>query len=507
MFYSHIRKINHRMKRKLFCSLFVSIFIALLPTRAEDIHCTGIWVGGVELTSQNNYKVETSGMGLLQSGYAVYNPETKTLHLDQIKINTDGVYNAIELLNNDDITIECFGDCRFITRRAIYKPEGFGGTITLRYADNFESLPTKFLCTCTCSCIETPNDLYIYRIPVELSANCRYNVSPYNIAAIIARNVTVNYSPISLKANIQKAMQLIQGGKLRLINNHMVAPANTTTDSEGYVTFTDTPLEVRTELPVGRIGITIGETNVTADNQEDVRSNILKSGKITFVRSSSTLVLDNVVINDDAQTLDPYHAIIDVTNRSNFKIQLIGDNVIRSMDHRGILLFQSNNETEDAPHYSDVKKTRNTNATNRVTIFGDGTLTMQGKAGITAWQDLFLNNVNITMADSIVGVGKKKSAIEINASEIKTAGIAGFDSFKLTGCTIAAPANATYDENKCEMTVKGNVVITTGTTNIKPQASDLNAKQSGVFSIDGRKLQKDEIKGVVIENGVKKLRR
>ena len=498
------------MKKRAFYSLLLGILLTALPAQADDIHCTGIWVGGVELTSQNDYATRTGSMGILNTGYAKYDPETKTLYLHQLLLNTDGVYNAIELLNDDDITITCYGDCRFVTRRAIYKPRGYKGNITLRYADGWENLTTKFTCTCTCSCIETPNDVYIYKIPVELMANCRFNESPYNIAAIIARNITIDSSPVICRANIQKAVQLVDGGRMQLVSNHISSPSDATTDAEGYVTFPTTSLDVTTQLPDGRLDFYIAETQVTLDNQHDIRSRLLKSGKIVFERTSNTLVLDNVVLDDDAETLDPFENMIEVSNRTNFKIRLIGNNVIRADNHSGIVFYQKSNDGNNNSNIvsNAPRKTRNTNVTNRITIYGDGTLTMEDKTGITTWQDLYINNTTVIVQDSIRGVGKKAPAIEINASHVKTAGISGFDSFKLTDCSIVAPAKAAYDEGERAMNTKGSVEISTGTTGVKSATTAADAsKASPRYTTDGRRLSNNATpKGIYIENGKKKLK-
>ncbi len=495
------------MKRKVFYTLLLCTLLSALPAVAEDIHCTGIWVGGVELTSQNNYSIATGEMGVLKTGYAIYNPETKNLYLNQLLINNDGVYNGIELLNDDDITITIFGDCMFDTRRAIYKPRGYKGNITLRPAENYRDLTTRLVCTSTCTCIETYNDLYIYKLPVELSVNTRYAESPYDVAAIVAHNVTVDNATFRLKANTQKALKLIDDGQLNLIGNHIVMPTGTQTDADGNVTIPGTPLQIQNELSTARINLFVGETQVSADNQGDIRSRLIKSGKMRFERGANTLVLDNVVLSDDAETFDPYTSIIDITDRSNFKIQLIGDNVIRSASHKGITLYQTNNETSSTTP-NTTKKTRSTNLTNRATIFGSGTLTLEGQADITTWQDLYINQATITMADSIHGKGKKAPAIEIKASEIRTAGIDGFDSFKLTDCAIAAPANATYDEKACAMTAKGDVVITANPTGIQNAPTASQAKAKKTYTLDGRRVDNAaRVKGVFIENGKKVARK
>ncbi len=495
------------MKRIVFYTLMLATLLFAMPVQADDIQCTGVWVGGVELTSQNNYTSAAGSQGLLSAGYAVYNPETKNLYLHQLSLNTDGVYNAIELLNDDDITITIFGSCHFNTRRAIYKPRGYKGTITVRLAENYKDLPTKLLCTCTCACIETYADLYIYKAPIDLTANCHYDESPYDIAAIIARNVTVDNAVIKLKANTQKALKLVDNGRLNLIGNHITIPANTQTDADGNVSFADTPMQVATELSAARIDLYIGETQVSAGNQDNIKSRLLKSGSIRFERGTNTLVLDNAVLSDDAETLDPYTSMIDIGDRSNFKIQLVGNNVIRSKSHRGITLFRTNNATETAQRNA-VRKTRSTSLTDRVTIFGKGTLTMEGKADISTWQDLYINQATISMEDSIRGLGKKAPAIEINASEISTAGIKGFDSFNLIDCVIAAPANATYNEKTCEMSALGNVVITTNPTAIHNAPAATPAKATKTYTLDGRRIgNASKAKGIYIENGKKVARR
>ena len=93
------------MKRIVFYTLMLATLLFAMPVQADDIQCTGVWVGGVELTSQNNYTTSAGSVGFDNAGYAVYNPETKNLYLNQLSLNTGGVYNAIELLNDDDITI------------------------------------------------------------------------------------------------------------------------------------------------------------------------------------------------------------------------------------------------------------------------------------------------------------------------------------------------------------------------------------------------------------------
>ena len=77
------------MKRIVFYKLMLATLLFAMPVQADDIHCTGVWVGGVELTSQNNYTSAAGSQGLLSAGYAVYNPETKNLYLHQLSLNTD----------------------------------------------------------------------------------------------------------------------------------------------------------------------------------------------------------------------------------------------------------------------------------------------------------------------------------------------------------------------------------------------------------------------------------
>ena len=133
---------------------------------------------------------------------------------------------------------------------------------------------------------------------------------------------------------------------------------------------------------------------------------------------------------------------------------------------------------------------------------------MEDKTGITTWQDLYINNTTVIVQDSIRGVGKKAPAIEINASHVKTAGISGFDSFKLTDCSIVAPAKAAYDEGERAMNTKGSVEISTGTTGVKSATTAADAsKASPRYTTDGRRLSNNATpKGIYIENGKKKLK-
>ena len=437
----------------------------------------GFKVAGVDVTNDNYLDLtEINGV----SGKVYFDPNTRTLTLDNATIEADG-NNAILNETCDYLTIELIGT------NTIYVTGAAG--INLKEETTIWSNSGGKLSVKSDGCA-----LLFGGCPLEIS-NCWLEAEGlWGIST--NRNVaeevfTIRNSHVEVKGPTGSICDIAD---LKLEGCYIDEPVNAAYDADvksvalNGVTVTD-----KVVIKPDSYGIKIAGVDVTSLNSKDLSVIDGVDGKINYNSETKTLTMEDVTINANVNGINNEGV-------KDLKIEVVGNNAITS-NTACIAISETS------------------------AISGSGTLSLKSNDNC----GLYMYNSSLTVegvklyAEGDYGVagvdGKSGEILTLRNAYVEATGSKGsicdLQNLVLDGCAITQPTGAAFDANVHGVALNGEVVtdkvvIESATNGISDITTDVPAHAKGIYSVTGVKQtqQWNELPaGIYIVDGVKRVKK
>ena len=440
----------------------------------------GFKVAGVDVTSDNYLDLtEINGV----SGKAYFDPNTRTLTLDNATIEVDGC-NAILNETCRNLVIELLGTNTInVTNSAgIYTCESTvilgnsGSTLTLkndRCAVLFEGSPLEIV-----NCwLEVEGDWGI-------SAND-------NVAEEV---LTIRNSHVEATGPTGSICD-IAGLELEgcYIDIPFKAAYNADTKS---VALNGETVTSKVVIEPNSYGIYIADKPVTTLNYKDLTSIYGVSGSASYDPDTKTLTLDNATIERNSTDGT---GIVNKTV-SDFTVKLIGNNTVTA-DLASMVLNQTSTITGDGSLHLTSKRFCGLDMESASVTIDNTSLFVKGGYGIAGF------------------IGAETEVLTVRNSYVEAEGfgsgsISLISDLILEDCAITQPVGAEFDADQKAVVLNGEllkskVVIEPITNSIGTVTADVPARKQGIYNLNGVKLTQqwnDLPAGIYIVDGVKRVK-
>lgn len=436
----------------------------------------GIKIAGEYITGYNRYDLtEINGV----SGKVYFDPNTRTLTLDNATIEADGSnailnqdcdYLVIELIGTNTINVTNSAGIYLQKETSILGTSGSKLTITSnKGAVLFENSPLEI------------NNCW-------LEAEGKWGISAsYNEAEEV---LTIRNSHVEAKGTSGSICDI---AGLKLDGCHIDIPSKAAYNAEtksvalNGVTVTD-----KVVIEPG-YGIKIAGVDVTKKNCKDLSVIDGVDGKISYDPETNTLTMEDVTINITGENAGIWNRGV-----KDMKINLVGNNTITSSE----ACFTINKTS---------------------TISGSGTLRLKssGNCGLYMHTSLTVEGVKL-YAEGKYGVagddGMSGEILTLRNSYVEATGSSGsicdLQNLVLDGSSITQPTGAAFDTDKHAVALNGEavtdkVVIESDNNSIGTITADVPARKQGIYNLNGVKLtqQWDDLPaGIYIVDGVKRVK-
>lgn len=437
----------------------------------------GFKVAGVDVTNDNYLDLtEISGV----SGKVYFDPNTRTLTLDNATIEADGS-NAI--LNQD---------CKYLVIELI-------GTNTINVTNSagiYLQKETSILGT-SGSKLTITNDkgaVLFENSPLEIN-NCwlevegKWGISASNNEA--AEVLTIRNSHVEANGTSGSICDI---SGLKLEGSYIYLPYNAAYDADTKsVAVNGVTVKEKVVIEPG-YGFKIAGVDVTALNCKDLSVIDGVDGKISYDPETNTLTMEDVTINATGNNNGIWNKKV-----KGLKIEVVGNNVITTSEEACISILEPS------------------------TISGSGTLRLKssGNCGIFLPSSLTVEGVKL-YAEGKYGVagddGTSGEILTLRNAYVEATGGAGsiidVEGLLLDGCSITQPIGAAFDANVHAVALNGKtvtdkVVIESDNNSIGTITADVPARKQGIYNLNGIKLtqQWDDLPaGIYIVDGVKRVK-
>lgn len=436
----------------------------------------GFKVAGVYVTSDNYLDLtEINGV----SGKVYFDPNTRTLTLDNATIEADGS-NAI--LNQD---------CKYLVIELI-------GTNTINVTNSagiYLQKETSILGTSGSKLtIKSDKGAVLFEnSPLEIN-NCwlevegKWGISASNNEA--AEVLTIRNSHVEVKGTSGSICDI---SGLKLEGSYIDSPYNAAYDADTKsVAVNGVTVKEKVVIESDSYGIKIAGVDVTSLNSKDLSVIDGVDGKMSYNPETKTLTMEDVTIN----TTD-LNGIWN-SDAKGLKINLVGNNTITS-----------------SKACITIDKTS--------TISGSGTLRLKssGNCGLYLLSSLAVEGVKL-YAEGEYGVagydGTSGEILTLRNSYVEATGSLGsvsdLQNLVLDGCSITQPTGAAFDANVHAVALNGEavtdkVVIAPDNNSIGTITVDVPARKQGIYNLNGVKLtqQWDDLPaGIYIVDGMKRVK-
>lgn len=432
----------------------------------------GIKIAGEYITGYNRYDLtEINGV----SGKVYFDPNTRTLTLDNATIEADGS-NAI--LNQD---------CDYLVIELI-------GTNTINVTNSagiYLQKETSILGTSGSKLTITSNKgaVLFENSPLEIN-NCWLEVEgKWGISAgnnVAEEVLTIRNSHVEAKGSTGSICDI---SGLKLEGSYIYSPSNAAYDADTKsVAVNGVTVKEKVVIESG-YGFKIAGVNVTALNCKDLSVIDGVDGKMSYNPETKTLTMEDVTINIVGENAGIWNKEV-----KGLKINLVGNNTITS-----------------SKACISINKTS--------TISGSGTLSLKssGNCGLYLPSSLAVEGISLYTEGSwgIAGYASQKSGnvLTIRNAYVEAKGTSGsicdISGLELDGCYIDIPLNAAYDADKKAValngeTVKEKVVIEPNSYGIyiadKP-VTTLNYKDlTSIYGVSGSASYDPDTKTLTLDN-------
>ena len=437
----------------------------------------GIKIAGVDVTALNCKDLSViDGV----DGKISYDPETKTLTMEDVTININGA-EIIAILNRyvDGLKIEVVGNNTFTTNNAcitIQKTSTISGSGTLRLksSDN-------------CG-IFLPSSLTVEGVTIYAEGEWGISGQTFQKSGNVLTICNAYVEATGSSGSICDLQNLVLDGC------SITQPEGAEFDAQYHsVLLNDKLVTDKVVIEPDSYGFNIAGVNVTKKNCKDLSVIDGVDGKISYNPETKTLTMEDVTINV-ADNSGIWNSSV-----KGLKIVLVGNNIITSssscikidktstISGSGTLILKS---SENCGIY--MKLTSLT--VEGVKLYTEGKYGVAGFDGISG-ETLTLRNAYVEATGSLGSVCDLQNLV-------------------LDGCSITQPTGAAFDANVHGVALNGEVVtdkvviepVTNGISNI---TTDVPAHAKGIYSVTGVKQtqQWNELPaGIYIVDGVKRVK-
>ena len=435
----------------------------------------GIKIAGVDVTKKNCKDLSViDGV----DGKMSYDPETKTLTMEDVTINITGekvgIWNRdvkglkINLVGNNTIT----ANEAVITIRQPSTISG-SGTLRLKSSDN-------------CG-IFLPSSLTVEGVTIYAEGKWGIAGQTLQTSGNVLTICNAYVEATGSSGSICDLQNLVLDGCA------ITQPEGAEFDANSYaVVLNDKLVTDKVVIEPDSYGFNIAGENVTKENCKDLSVIDGVDGKMSYDPETKTLTMEDVTINT------PYNGI---WNKyvEGLKIVVVGNNIITS-------------QKACIP----IQKTS--------TISGSGTLRLKTPydCGLYLHTSLSVEGVKLYVEGKygVAGVdGKIGEILTLRNAYVEATGREGsvcdLQNLILDGCTITQPNGAAFDANVHAVALNGEmvtdkVVIEPDASGISDITTDVPAHAKGIYSVTGMKQtqQWNELPaGIYIVDGVKRVKK
>ena len=435
----------------------------------------GIKIAGVDVTSLNSKDLSViDGV----DGKMSYDPETKTLTMEDVTINAN--VNGINNEGVKDLKIEVVGNNAITSNTAciaISETSAISGSGTL-------SLKSNDNC-----------GLYMYNSSLTVEGVKLYAEGDYGVAGVDGKSgeiLTLRNAYVEATGSSGSICDL---QSLVLDGCAITLPTGAAFDTNKHAVLLNGELVTdKVVIEPDSYGIVILGMKVTPQNCNDLSAIYGVKGKMSYDYETNTLTMEDVTINGAD--------INGIVNRSveGMKIKLVGNNTITT-NNACITIYKTS------------------------TICGSGTLRLKSSSDC----GLYMQSSSLTVegvklyAEGKYGVagfdGISGETLILRNAYVEATGsngsICDLQNLVLDGCAITQPTGAAFDANVHAVALNGKavtdkVVIESVTNGISNITTDDPAHAKGIYSVTGVKQtqQWNELPaGIYIVDGVKRVKK
>ena len=436
----------------------------------------GIKIAGEDITGYNRYDLtEISGV----SGKVYFDPNTRTLTLDNATIEADGSnailnqdcdYLVIELIGTNTINVTNSAGIYLQQETSILGTSGSKLTITNdKGAVLFENSPLDI------------NNCW-------LEVEGKWGISAGNNVA--EEVLKIRNSHVEAKGTSGSICDI---SGLKLDGSYIYSPSNAAYDADTKSVAVNGVTVTKKVVIEPGYGIQIAGVDVTKKNCKDLSVIDGVDGKISYDPETNTLTMEDVTINITGENAGIWNRGV-----KDMKINLVGNNTITSSE----ACFTINKTS---------------------TISGSGTLRLKssGNCGLYMHTSLSVEGVKL-YAEGKYGVagdvGMSGEILTLRNAYVEATGSSGsicdLQNLVLDGCSITQPTGAAFDANVHAVALNGEavtdkVVIESDNNSIGTITVDVPARKQGIYNLNGVKLTQqwnDLPAGIYIVDGVKRVK-
>ena len=440
----------------------------------------GFKVAGVDVTNDNYLDLtEISGV----SGKVYFDPNTRTLTLDNATIEADGS-NAILNETCDYLSIELIGTNNFDVT-------DFAG-ITLKEETTIWSHCGGKLSVKSNKCA-----VFVRGCPLEIS-NCWLEVEgKWGISAdgkVAEEVLKISNSHVEAKGTSGSICDI---SGLELDGCYIDIPLNAAYDADKKaVALNGETVKEKVVIEPNSYGIYIADKPVTTLNYKDLTSIYGVSGSASYDPDTKTLTLDNATIERNSTDGT---GIVNKTV-SDFTVKLIGKNTVTA-DLASMVLNQTSTITGDGSLHLTSKRFCGLDMESASVTIDNTSLFVKGGYGIAGF------------------IGAESEVLTVRNSHVEAEGsgsgsITLISNLILDNCAITQPVGAEFDADQRAVVLNGEVfkskvVIEPVNNSIGTITVDVPACKQGIYNLNGVKLtqQWDDLPaGIYIVDGVKRVK-
>lgn len=440
----------------------------------------GFKVAGVDVTNDNYLDLtEISGV----SGKVYFDPNTRTLTLDNATIEADGS-NAILNETCDYLSIELIGTNNFDVT-------DFAG-ITLKEETTIWSHCGGKLSVKSNKCA-----VFVRGCPLEIS-NCWLEVEgKWGISAndnVAEEVLKIRNSHVEAKGTSGSICDI---SGLELDGCYIDIPLNAAYDADKKaVALNGETVKEKVVIEPNSYGIYIADKPVTTLNYKDLTSIYGVSGSASYDPDTKTLTLDNATIERNSTDGT---GIVNKTV-SDFTVKLIGKNTVTA-DLASMVLNQTSTITGDGSLHLTSKRFCGLDMESASVTIDNTSLFVKGGYGIAGF------------------IGAESEVLTVRNSHVEAEGsgsgsITLISNLILDNCAITQPVGAEFDADQRAVVLNGEVfkskvVIEPVNNSIGTITVDVPAHKQGIYNLNGVKLtqQWDDLPaGIYIVDGVKRVK-
>ena len=440
----------------------------------------GFKVAGVDVTNDNYLDLtEISGV----SGKVYFDPNTRTLTLDNATIEADGS-NAILNETCDYLSIELIGTNNFDVT-------DFAG-ITLKEETTIWSHCGGKLSVKSNKCA-----VFVRGCPLEIS-NCWLEVEgKWGISAndnVAEEVLKIRNSHVEAKGTSGSICDI---SGLELDGCYIDIPLNAAYDADKKaVALNGETVKEKVVIEPNSYGIYIADKPVTTLNYKDLTSIYGVSGSASYDPDTKTLTLDNATIERNSTDGT---GIVNKTV-SDFTVKLIGKNTVTA-DLASMVLNQTSTITGDGSLHLTSKRFCGLDMESASVTIDNTSLFVKGGYGIAGF------------------IGAESEVLTVRNSHVEAEGsgsgsITLISNLILDNCAITQPVGAKFDADQRAVVLNGEVfkskvVIEPVNNSIGTITVDVPAHKQGIYNLNGVKLtqQWDDLPaGIYIVDGVKRVK-